>query len=344
MNCLVMQPKILFVIGDTGSGHYCLPLWERWKNKKKYDWKIISLDYVNKALNLFRFSENLINKYNESISFEKNLKEINWKPDLIFSSASFKKIEADSLVYSRKKKVNGIQFFDSWYNYYKRLVKKDNQILAQKVCVIDNNAFDEAVLEGIEKEKLVIVGHPYFEKIKKKKITKKITNNLMFINQPISKYKEMRFLNYDEKDVWKIVFEAIKNVRSKYKNFYFAMHPQENRIPLKKKIIKDLNITLLRNGQEGMEKSDIILGIFSSLMFDAFLKNKNVVSVQPRFKTKNLCILSKGSYIKLISDQKELENYLSGKENIKDKTTTFQKSLKGSLKRLESFLNNEKKN
>ena len=27
---------------------------------------------------------------------------------------------------------------------------------------------------------------------------------------------------------------AMKNVRSKYKNFYFAMHPQENRISLKK--------------------------------------------------------------------------------------------------------------
>ena len=69
MNCLVMQPKILFVIGDTGSGHYCLPLWEKWK--KKHDWKILSLDYVINALNLCRFSENLINEYNEKISFEK---------------------------------------------------------------------------------------------------------------------------------------------------------------------------------------------------------------------------------------------------------------------------------
>ena len=54
------------------------------------------------------------------------------------------------------------------------------------------------------------MGHPYFEKIKKGKIESKITNNIMFINQPISKYKELRFLNYDEKDVWKIVFDSIK--------------------------------------------------------------------------------------------------------------------------------------
>ena len=123
------------------------------------------------------------------------------------------------------------------------------------------------------------------------------------------------------------------------------MHPEDRKPLLKRRIIEDLDISLLNNGREGLEKSDIILGIFSSLMFDAFLKNKNVISIQPRFKTKNLCMLSKGSYIKLISDQKELENYLSGKENMEDKTTTtFQKSLKGSLKRLESFLNNEKKN
>ena len=338
-----MQPKILFVIGDTGSGRYCLPLWEKWK--KKHDWKILSLDYVINALNLFRFSENLINKYNEKISFEKNLDMLNWRPDLIFSSASFEKIETDSLIYSSKKKVNGIQFFDTWYNYYKRLSKKDNQILAKKVCVIDKSAFDDAVLEGVDKKKLVIVGHPYFEKIKKGKIESKITNNIMFINQPISKYKELRFLNYDEKDVWKIVFDSIKNVRKNFDKFYFAMHPEDRKPLLKRRIIEDLDISLLNNGREGLEKSDIILGIFSSLMFDAFLKNKNVISIQPRFKTKNLCMLSKGSYIKLISDQKELENYLSGKENMEDKTTTtFQKSLKGSLKRLESFLNNEKKN
>ena len=342
MNCLVMQPKILFVIGDTGSGHYCLPLWEKWK--KKYDWKILSLDYVINSLNLFRFSENLINEYNEKISFEKNLDLLDWRPDLIFSSASFEKIVRDSLIYSCKKKINGIQFFDSWYNYYKRLSKKDNEILAKKVCVIDKSAFDDAVLEGVDKKKLVIVGHPYFEKIKKGKIESKITNNIMFINQPISKYKELRFLNYDEKDVWKIVFDSIKNVRKNFDKFYFAMHPEDRKPLLKRKIIEDLDISLLKNGQEGLEKSDIILGIFSSLMFDALLKNKNVISIQPRFKTKNLCMLSKRSFIKLISDQKELEDYLSGKENMEDKPTTFQKSLKGSLKRLESFLNNEKKN
>ena len=42
----------------------------------------------------------------------------------------------------------------------------------------------------------------------------------MFINQPISKYKELKFLNYDEKDVWKIVFDSIKNVRKNFDKFY----------------------------------------------------------------------------------------------------------------------------
>ena len=136
----------------------------------------------------------------------------------------------------------------------------------------------------------------------------------------------------------------MKNVRSKYKNFYFAMHPQENKISLKKKIIKDLNITLLRNGQEGLEQSDTILGIFSSLMVDAFFENKKVVSIQPKFRTKNLCILSKTKYIGLVSDENELEKYLIGGKIIKNNSkNVFQKSLVGSLKRLELLLDNEKK-
>ena len=160
-----MHPKVLFVIGDTGSASYCMPLWEKWKNKKKNNWKILGEDYVVKALNLFKYPEELIDNYNKKISFEKNLEFLNWKPDIIFCSASFKKIETDSMVYSKNKNLKGIQFFDTWYNYYKRLVKIDNNILAKKVCVINKTAIREAVLEGVDKKRLVIIGHPYFEKI-----------------------------------------------------------------------------------------------------------------------------------------------------------------------------------
>ena len=84
-----MHPKVLFVIGDTGSASYCLPLWEKWKNKKKNNWKILSEDYVTKALNLFKYSEELIDNYNKKISFEKNLEFLNWKPDIIFVQLHF---------------------------------------------------------------------------------------------------------------------------------------------------------------------------------------------------------------------------------------------------------------
>lgn len=340
-----MHPKVLFVVGDTGSASYCMPLWEKWKNKKKNNWKILGEDYVVKALNLYKYSEELIDNYNKKISFEKNLEFLNWKPDIIFCSATFKKIETDSIIYSKNKNLKGIQFFDTWYNYYKRLVKIDNKILAKKVCVINKTAIRDAVLEGVDKKRLVIIGQPYFEKIRVKKTKKPPNNNIMFINQPISKYKELGFLNYDEKDVWDILLPAMKKVRSKYKNFYFAMHPQENKISLKKKIIKDLNITFLRNGQEGLEQSDTILGIFSSLMIDAFFINKKVVSIQPKFRTRNLCILSKAKYIELTSDESELVNYLRVGKKIENNTTNIlQKSMVGSLKRLELLLGNEKKN
>ena len=125
---------------------------------------------------------------------------------------------------------------------YKHQVLETTELVIKKLKIDKNkysNAFqsrlpneawlkpytdDELVRLAKEgKKKLVIVGHPYFEKIKKGKIESKITNNIMFINQPISKYKELKFLNYDEKDVWKIVFDSIKNVRKNFDKFYFAV-------------------------------------------------------------------------------------------------------------------------
>ena len=80
-------------------------------------------------------------------------------------------------------------------------------------------------------------------------------------------------------------------------------------------------------------------------MVDAFFENKKVVSIQPKFRTKNLCILSKAKYIELISDESELAKYLFGGKIIKNNTTNiFHKSMVGSLKRLELLLGNEKKN
>ena len=52
-----MHPKVLFVVGDTGSASYCMPLWEKWKNKKKNNWKILGR-YVVKALNLLNTQRN----------------------------------------------------------------------------------------------------------------------------------------------------------------------------------------------------------------------------------------------------------------------------------------------
>ncbi len=339
-----MQIKVLFVIGDTGSAHYCIPLWEKWKKEKKYSWKILTLDFVTKFLNLNKFSDHFIKDFHSTSSVEQKIASLDWEPNLVFSSASFKDIEVKSMIYAKQRNIRGVQFFDTWYNYYKRLVKQNNKVLADKVCLIDKLAYNDAISEGIDKTKLVIIGQPYLERIKLKRKFINSNDNIMFINQPISKYKEMGFLNYNENDVWRIVSSAMKKVRDKFNSFFFAKHPQEKNFSIKKNIIKELGITLLDNGQDGLEKCDTFLGIFSSLMFDAFLKDKNVISVQPKYKTKNLCMLSRCSYIKLVSDEIELEDYLKKNTVFENKNNNFQYSLSGSLKRLESFLIDEKKN
>ncbi len=139
----------------------------------------------------------------------------------------------------KKKNVSGIQFFDTWYNYFARLAKTNNKILANKVCVIDQHAYTEAYEEGVKKEVLHIVGQPALEKLEYKK--KSRNNSLLFVNQPISRHEQLNFLNYNEKDFWKIVFDAMEEIRDGYKNFYFGKHPDGDYTSLPNKIFKKLD-------------------------------------------------------------------------------------------------------
>ena len=84
-----MQIKILFVMSDTGSAHYCIPLWEKWK-KKKYSWKILTLDFVTKFLNLNEFSKHLIRDFPQILQLKEKIASLSWEPNLIFSSACLK--------------------------------------------------------------------------------------------------------------------------------------------------------------------------------------------------------------------------------------------------------------
>ena len=100
-----MQIKVLFVIGDTGSAHYCIPLWEKWKKEKKYSWKILTLDFVTKFLNLNKFSDHFIKDFHSTSSVEQKIASLDWEPNLVFSSASFKDIEVKSMIYAKQRNI-----------------------------------------------------------------------------------------------------------------------------------------------------------------------------------------------------------------------------------------------
>lgn len=337
-----MPAKILFVISEVGSANYCLPLWNRWsKASNEFDWKILTNERVIKTTKLNKFSKKLIKNYNPKESFEFNINKLNWSPEIIFSSAANKNIEFESMLYSSKKKIKGIQFFDTWYSYHGRIAKKKKNMLATKICVIDQDSLLEAIQEGVKKEKIHIIGQPALENIKP--IPKNAANNIMFVNQPISKYPHLKFLNYNEKDVWNILFDSIKKIRDNYKFFYFAKHPDDENVILDQKIVDELKIKVIENGQQKLKSSNTILGMFSTIMVDAFFQRKNVVGIQPSKRKRNCCFLSRKKYIPLVSNSQELINVLTN-DNKNSDFLKVQQTLSGSLNKLNSFFIQEKNN
>ena len=168
-----MKNKLLFLVGELGPAKYCFPLWKLLrKEKNSFDWKILAYGRINMN-DLLEFTDYLIPNYDCSKTIEKNLISLNWYPDLIFSSATYQKLEYEGIKYAKQKNILGIQFIDTWYNYYERLAKEKTKILATKIFMIDKLSCEEAISEGVDKKKLVIIGQPALETIKKKKIKKK---------------------------------------------------------------------------------------------------------------------------------------------------------------------------
>ncbi len=332
-----MNYKILFVIGELGSARYCLPLWNQLINKKEsFDWKILAFGRINDK-ELLKFSKYLIYNYDYSKSFEENIVGLDWCPNLIFSSATYQKLEYESLKFAKTKNVLGIQFFDTWYNYYEKLAKENRETLATKICMIDKFSSHEAIAEGVDEKKLITIGQPGLEFVKEKKIKSK-NKNILFINQPIAKHKYdvLKHLGYDEEDVWEIVFKAMSKIRNDFDEFLFAKHPDEHLINIDKKIINNLKITIIENGQIGIDHCDTIIGMWSTLMIDAFFQSKDVISIIPKFAKKNNCTLSKRNFIPLVMTSSKLIDVL--RSDFRYEHKKIKDSLKGSTKRLHEFL------
>ena len=274
-----------------------------------------------------------IQQYNNKKIKEKLLKE---KPDVILCGATRFGYKLPELYIIDLAKINNIPcsvVLDEWFYYARRFwnKKKEFKYLPDIIFCQDRLAYIESQNEGIPENLLKITGSPAYSDIffNKRKLflnksnkSNKSTTNILFVSEAHSEAygnalgesgPHGKFQGYTEIIVRDILGKVIRSIGKKVV-INEKLHPNQ-----KLKNIKPVNLITgsnwnICNSNSNLETllfdSDIVIGMRSAVLMEAWLLGKTVISFQPNLLTENKCTISRRGFIKHIESEVDFHKEL----------------------------------
>jgi len=217
-----------------------------------------------------------------------------FKQDYVFTGTSKKSdIEINYIIAAKDNGIPVYSFVDHWTNIRNRFTKGVKTIFPDIIFVLDKQAKEIAIKEGIEVEKLSILPNPYHTFLRKwhPKCIKetfltdnKIPSNnilIVFAPDPLSNAGGIEKFGTDEKIITREFIKVIDEIKSNKKIIIiFKPHPNQNidyilpainNFRLSILCIKDIDTRVL------LFYSDIIVGVFSNILIEGQILGKDVV-------------------------------------------------------------------
>ncbi len=273
------------------------------------------------------------------------------RPDIVLLGTSLGFSLEDALVEeSRKRRIKTIAVFDSWFNYSLRFTdtvnRKNLRYLPDYICVSDDFVQAQMQKENIPEERIVVTGNPYFDDLGReaKKYTRQDKSKLLarygvsadtvvvsFFSQAIDKSfgtdsRSKSFLGYTQFEALKILLSALKKFNNESKILLIIRpHPKEA-ISAYAEFSQDNGyLRVAVSNREEPRKiialSDIVCGMFSLMLVEAYLMKRNILSIQPNLKVENPLILSRLGLIKSLENSREvlrkLKLFMKNKRSVK---------------------------
>ena len=328
----LQNKKVLFIISQAGQASFFNPLWKKWLEAESpcYDFKIWASPDAQSLM-----SREAIKFCLQSWQDEAAI--IKFRPELIISSACGEKQEVIAANYAIENYCKHVQLIDTFYGYKSR-IEASNPVHYRPdyIWLIHDIALKEAIDEGCDRNALDIVGHPYFEKIIKNPVHKKAAEgSVVFVSQPISQIHGLKEdLGYDENDIWECLRDIKAESPDLIKKLIYARHPAQRTSPTLKK-----NERLLGASENSFDVAETMIGMFSTIMVEAYLKGQNVISLQCGLKTQNKDILSRKGFIQLIECKNGGEDFKKAyQKRTREKNLLFQKPFEKSLLKIENAI------
>ncbi len=212
------------------------------------------------------------------------------------------------------------------------------------ILVMDELAKTEAIGNGLPADKILVTGSPYFETLiaRREQISEKEIKTartslgidketmITFASEPISKvYKEnddsSHFWGYTERTILRELITSLneqnKTGRLNAATLVVRLHPKQDDSELAD-IAREVESEFLRIVFERkmdstllVAASDVICGISSMFLIEAFIMAKPVLSIQIGLSKSNPFVLNRAGLLKSITSQQELSERLNGALN-----------------------------
>ncbi|MDA7809905.1 hypothetical protein N8978_00415 [Flavobacteriaceae bacterium] len=273
----------LFVFSDPGGAK---PLLAFIKNHKLKDYKVIS----DRKYNFFTDFRIKVNSFNNE-SIDKILKDFD--PDYILTGTSYtSKIELKFISSAKKLNIDTYSYIDHYTNYEERFILDNQHIFPKNIILIDNIAKKIAIKTKLSDHTNLIVINNFYHDFLRNWVPKTKRENflknqqiksdekiIVFAPDPISNVNEKNL--FDENDIWNDLADVLTKINSVKLIVIVKFHPNQN----KDTLIKTINSSNYNNvvffDQENsidlLYHSDIIVGMFSSILVEANVFKKQII-------------------------------------------------------------------
>lgn len=201
--------------------------------------------------------------------------------------------------------VKTVSILDYWSNYRMRFKYMDYEkyVFPDKLFVMDEIAYEEAIADGIDKSILEITGSPGLDKLVglKDKIRKNEADrngDILFLSDPLSDlYGDS--LGYTEESVLEDVLEISKQLGRDVK---VKFHPKENGRMRQ----KYAHLEVAGSIDDILPDYRVVISMVTMGLMHAYLLGVPIVSYQPGLIGKDMCITNKLGITKRIESKEEL--------------------------------------
>ena len=286
-----MSGSILFVVGQTSTVAYLAPVWQRWLQQgTEITWRVIATKSAIKRIKL----ENLDGLPMVPVA-DASLATLNhsfgdWRPEGLVMSATAAPIEQTALEYTQLNGKPTARIIDTWYGFRRRLSDENGKLcLPEKLIVIDEPAAQAAMAENIPRDIIEILGQPAWEHVEL--LAPADRRDVLFVSQPIRRNYGMS-LGYTEQTVWEFFVETMQSHPDLFRHVYYSAHPDDDMPPPEM-----TGVEVVRSGAATLAKVGTVVGMFSSLLTDALLAGRHVVSFQPNSSGSNLANMGRRDFV-----------------------------------------------